>query len=489
MKGLRVILALVIATVCIVSLATCTKLIYYLEQVCKVYGTVTVAGTDPPTPIGSVEVVVGDYQYSELTNYYGDYEMEMAEGIWTINFRKEGYEPVTEEVTFDPENENQRVRLDVSMVWIQPPTTIDLTGYWDWFFTPDCDPDDPDCEPAELGPVMLGIQQTNSTLVADLEDFEGSINGSAFSLTSADLGIDLTGIVSGSGEQIEISGIFTGEILGGNGTFRIVPTAATFGTLKAEGIVNEVDISIDTDFALGSGGEETEIRYVYNFPLTADWFSGHVWLQTANELSTGFYRVNEDEAREDDDISVRLYPSGGGELFAVENESLEQVNITNYDSNGIAGTFDLELDDGRMLDFTIPDSAPIAVVEDLWYTVHFEVDGWDPMWSPDERNLFLWLHVDVGDEPGHVLIPRLYDLSLGDNWWFSPEWESPSGNLEDFHPTDPSGAGTLDITRFDRDGIGNDDGVAGFLSAAGSWGWLEAEFDVYFYDEWEPEDY
>jgi len=88
---------------------------YYLEQVCKVYGTVTVAGTDPATPLGSVEVFVGDYQYSELTNYYGDYEMEMAEGTWTINFRKEGYEPVTAEVTLGPENENQRVQLDVSM--------------------------------------------------------------------------------------------------------------------------------------------------------------------------------------------------------------------------------------------------------------------------------------------------------------------------------------------------------------------------------------
>jgi hypothetical protein len=50
-----------------------------------------VDGTNPPTPVGSVEVFVGDYQYSELTNYNGDYEMEMAAGTWTLHFVKEGY--------------------------------------------------------------------------------------------------------------------------------------------------------------------------------------------------------------------------------------------------------------------------------------------------------------------------------------------------------------------------------------------------------------
>lgn len=481
----RSIFLLITMVFIVLSLVTCTRLLYYLEQVCKVYGQVTVAGSDGESPIGSVEVFVGDYEYSELTNYFGDYEMEMAEGTWTINFYKEGYEPFSTEVTISAEE--PRVRVDAELVWIAPPAPIDLNGYWDWFFTPDCTEEEPECEPEELGPVLLGIQQTDSILVTDLEDFEGNISGSIVTLSSQDLGIELTGDVTGSEDEIMITGSFTGEILGGSGAFRIVPTAATFGTLFAEGTVDGVDISIDTEFALGSGGEETEIRYVYNFPLTADWFSGHVWLQTVNELSTGFYRVNEREAREDDDISVRLYPSGGGELFAVENESLAQVTITNYDSNGIAGTFDLELDDGSMLNFTLPNSAQIAVVEDLWYTVHFEVDGWDPMWSPDERNLFLWLHVDVEDEAGHVLTPRLYDLSAGDNWWFSPEWESPNDSLEDFNPADTS-AGTLDISRFDRDGIGNDDGVEGSLSASGSWGWIEAEFNVYFYDEWEPED-
>jgi hypothetical protein len=112
-------------------LAGCKPIVYYLAQVCKVYGKVTVDGTDPAVPLGSVEVFVGDYQYSELTNYYGDYEMEMAEGTWTINFRKEGYETVTKEVTLPLETGDRRVRLDVSMVLIPPA----LIGSWTGTFT------------------------------------------------------------------------------------------------------------------------------------------------------------------------------------------------------------------------------------------------------------------------------------------------------------------------------------------------------------------
>ena len=60
---------------------------------------------------------------------------------------------------------------------IIPEEPIDLTGYWDWFFTLDCPPEEPGCEPDELGPVTLGILQTDSTLVSDLMDFSGSISG------------------------------------------------------------------------------------------------------------------------------------------------------------------------------------------------------------------------------------------------------------------------------------------------------------------------
>jgi hypothetical protein len=95
MKALRVLAALGLASISPVSLATCKPIAYYLGQVYKVYGRVTVDGTDPPQGLGSVEVFVGDYQYSKLTNYNGDYDMEMAAGTWTINFVTEGYKPLT----------------------------------------------------------------------------------------------------------------------------------------------------------------------------------------------------------------------------------------------------------------------------------------------------------------------------------------------------------------------------------------------------------
>jgi hypothetical protein len=375
--------------------------------------------------------------------------------------------------------------IEVEPGEIIPEEPIDLTGYWDWFFTLDCPPEEPDCEPEELGPVTLGILQTDSTLVADLLDFSGSISGSIFTLSSVEIGTVLNGTVSGSGEEIEIAGALTSDFLG-SGTFRIVPTAAIFGTLFAEGTVDGVDIDIDTEFALANGGE-TDVRYNYSFPLTADWFSGDVSLQTITELTTTTYTVVEHEPWADDEIAVTLWPYSGGEIYAVENEN--QVTITKYDSSGIAGSFDLELSNGSALQFTIPNSAPITVFEDTWYTVHFEVDGWDPLWVPDGVYLMLWFSVDVEDEPGHVLNERMYISQPpgeeGDNWWFTPDWSSPSGSLEEFHINNP---GTLNISRFDRDGIGNDDGVAGTFNTSGAWGWLDGEFNVYFYDEWEPED-
>jgi hypothetical protein len=125
MKARRVSVGLVIGAAFLLGGASCKPIVYYLEQVYKLYGKVTVAGSNGETPIGSVEVFVGDYQYSELTNYYGDYELELAKGTWTINFVKEGYEPVSAEVTVGPEPDARRIRLDMEMVPI--PSAADGT--------------------------------------------------------------------------------------------------------------------------------------------------------------------------------------------------------------------------------------------------------------------------------------------------------------------------------------------------------------------------
>ncbi len=79
----------------------------YAEDICKVRGKVVNLYTEQP--IISVEVIVNDYQYSELTNFEGDYEMELPKGTWELTFLKPGYEPEKVEVTltFD----NPRVEL------------------------------------------------------------------------------------------------------------------------------------------------------------------------------------------------------------------------------------------------------------------------------------------------------------------------------------------------------------------------------------------
>jgi hypothetical protein len=176
-KTVRVTLLLIITTVCQMSLVICTRLLYYLEQVHKVYGKVTMAGSTGETPIGSVEVCVGDYQYSELTNYYGDFELEMVEGIWTINFHKPGYESFSTKVTLSAEE--PQVQLDVELVWIEPPAPIDLTGFWDLTL-------DPDTAPGE-GPYVYYMAQTGTKLYTTPGEptfpFSGKIDGSAVTLT------------------------------------------------------------------------------------------------------------------------------------------------------------------------------------------------------------------------------------------------------------------------------------------------------------------
>jgi hypothetical protein len=83
----------------------------FADDICKVRGKVV----DPylNKPIISVEVFVNGYQYSELTNNEGDYELELPKGTWELIFKKIGYVPVKEEVTLD--SNNPRVEITTYM--------------------------------------------------------------------------------------------------------------------------------------------------------------------------------------------------------------------------------------------------------------------------------------------------------------------------------------------------------------------------------------
>ncbi len=216
---------------------SCKPITYYLSQVYKVYGKVTVSGSNGGTPIGSAEVFVGHYQYSELTNYYGDYEMEMAEGTWTINIQKDGYESYTTTVTVGPKA--PRVRVDAELVWIKPVEPIDLNGYWDLTLYLG------GSQTFHAG--QFFIRQTDSSLHAgsggDSPVFDGSIDGPTVTLQSV-VGT-LTGAVSESGD--EISGAFTSSEFG-NGTFLLVPLQAAFGHLRLSGTCGGIPVSVDNNY-------------------------------------------------------------------------------------------------------------------------------------------------------------------------------------------------------------------------------------------------
>lgn len=120
----------ILTVIALVSMAmmtsTCKPIPYYLARVCKAYGKVTDSATG--SPLESVEVSIGAYEYSELTNGLGDYELELADGTWTLQFEKEGYDPWSVDVTVNSVDA-PRCRQDAVLV----PVVIDLpdiSGVW-----------------------------------------------------------------------------------------------------------------------------------------------------------------------------------------------------------------------------------------------------------------------------------------------------------------------------------------------------------------------
>ena len=122
----RFLIGFLIAAVTII-LVSCKPIAYYLQQVYKAYGTVTEAGTGGP--LESVEVFLGSYQYSVLTNGLGDYGIELAEGTWTLHFVKNGYTTLDKVVTVNAAN--PRVKVDAQLTPLAPPaSTPEFVGTW-----------------------------------------------------------------------------------------------------------------------------------------------------------------------------------------------------------------------------------------------------------------------------------------------------------------------------------------------------------------------
>jgi Carboxypeptidase regulatory-like domain len=110
-----------------IMFVSCKPITYYLEQVDKAYGRVTDGVTG--LPLESVEVSIHGYQYSELTNSLGDYELMLADGTWTLDFVKDGYTTSSKVVTVGPRA--QRAKADAQLTPVAPPLLPpDFVGTW-----------------------------------------------------------------------------------------------------------------------------------------------------------------------------------------------------------------------------------------------------------------------------------------------------------------------------------------------------------------------
>jgi len=157
----------------------------------------------------------------------------------------------------------------------QPSATIDLTGYWEVYLTPEG-------ETEEMGPVLLYILQKEDSTLDCSKGFIGSISGSTVTLEgwieaeeNDPPDLLLSGTISGDKIEGSVSGYFN------DGTFRTVPSTPSFGHLHLEGTVHldldgtikDITVSLDTDYGLGVG------------EMNSSWFDLHyedneydVWL-------------------------------------------------------------------------------------------------------------------------------------------------------------------------------------------------------------------
>ena len=359
-----------------------------------------------------------------------------------------------------------------------PPEPVDVRGYWNFFWT---------LEGEEVGPVLYHIEQTGDQLDS-IMGFSGSVSGSNLVLEAyIDPGIGvllyarLDGTVSESGDLI--TGMGSGDF--GTGPFRMVrPSEAPFGHFDLSGEVEEVPVSLDTEFALASGGE-FEVEYIYSVSLYTGWYSGELKFYTEHELTPGHYTVTEDDPHEEGQICAALLPDGS---YDDETQATSgYVNVVFFDGISMTGDFNLEFEDGStfsgdfylLFDMYDPatyitgfwNGSPVAEYglnshRDHWATTNFNLTFVD-----HESDIQLWFTVDGAVEVGiPYTVP--FEAWIGFRWLVEGEPSLDDVNLEV--------PGTLILSRYDSEG------VAGVLDMGDT---MTANFDVSFWEQWEPPDY
>ena len=326
--------------------AGCKPVTYYLERTYKVHGTVTEAETSPPVALVSVEVFVGEYQYSELTNYYGDYEMELPAGTWTIRFVKAGYETVEAQVTVGPDS--PRVQLDMRMTRIvTPPPEINLTGYWDFYRTEDGEVHGPDLD---------CILQEGSSL--KMRWLSGTITGSDVVLGGwlEDWDIfyyvELVGTVSADGNKLEGTGTIDGIPVLENFTM-IRPSTMSFGDLDVLGTFDGLpQLAVNDNHAIGSGvgdmGDRFQIMYLnHEFDVQLVFYFGDFTI--GEPLSAGItidkWTIYEDGVPEQKLIDEMGSTSATLTLYTFDGIRAWGEFTATYPNGTLSGSFDVPLMD------------------------------------------------------------------------------------------------------------------------------------------------
>jgi hypothetical protein len=309
---------------------------------------------------------VSDYDVTALSIAVYDPEDKLLKSIdWNANEGDQSYSVKVNqsgthriEVTHIGENNGEVVEADESAEFDIAPMVItviditpgaigliridgeqsseqfDLSGYWDFYWTLE--------EMPELGPVLLCMEQTDSTLTSDME-FTGSITGSTVMLEAwMEMGegdplyVRLDGTVSGADGVYQINGDTSGDM--GTGTFRMsTPSEAPFGRLDLEGEVDGVPISLHTDYALGSGGGTEEGIGQFELMYSGCDSHAYLWLHLEGPLEVGVYQMPADSWW----LDLDWQPAEGPSLDEVPINDVGTLTITSFvEGQSIAGSFD-----------------------------------------------------------------------------------------------------------------------------------------------------
>lgn len=252
----------------------------------------------------------------------------------------------------------------------------------------------------------------------------------------------------------------------GQGTFHMVPAPLHFGHLEMQGNYKDVQLSVNTQYALGQKPKKT---YFFGFGLNL----GTLGFETRSEPSATTYKVSTDEDQPGS-MFVSVSQNGPG-----INATAGTVDFTRYDSAGAAGSFNVSFPDGSSL---------IGGFDLVFYaggTASVQGSG---MWSAAQASVPTFCFANnysgfvVSFLDNQLSMELKFhnhgDLGLGDyamptDAWLDVQWRPRGGGPDEIPPADLPG--TLHITSFSSTGI-----AGSFSSGWSAGGTIAGNFDVSF---------